>query len=208
MKRTYKDTMEFWENWWMGKEKGRGTIGKDYATLLAGEHLIRNSIKILDEYHTLNMTRTCKSFLELGCGSGRNLQIFHNEIPDMEYWGVDIMPKEIFIEGISETFPEVLKFSNIVFVDALQFLEGQKERSFDIIFTYGFLMHMPEDSIETLCSEIRRASNKLIITCEVEENEDLGKPQYKWNRDYRNYFGTQTIVRKPIGKSWLTIWKN
>lgn len=69
-------------------------------------------------------------------------------------------------------------------------------------------MHMPEDSIETLCSEIRRASNKLIITCEVEENEDLGKPQYKWNRDYRNYFGTQTIVRKPIGKSWLTIWKN
>lgn len=191
----YNDTIKFWLDWWNGLGSQRGKkVGLDYATALASDHLLRNSVKILDEYHTLNVP--IESFLELGCGSGRNIHVFHNELPHVEYTGVDIVPTLHF--EIRRAFPDVLSFADIVISDALTFLRDT-DRSWDLVFTYGFLMHIPDDVIDETIGHIKRVSNKIIMVCEVEDDRESG---YKWFRNYENYFSGK---RTKIDRNILTI---
>lgn len=134
----------------------------------------------------------CRIFCELGVGSGRNIYYFHERHPEWKYIGNDINPN-IYNE-IKSIYPEILDWASIEIIDTLNYLR-KDDLQMDITFTYGHLMHIPDDVITEVCSLIAKKTRKYILLQEaylygegVSFIKRLKYKRYRFVRDYERMF--------------------
>lgn len=123
-----------------------------------------------------------KRILELGCGSGRNLDYLGNLFPDAEITGVDINLEAIELVQLSSRIKKINK-------DVLK-LNWDDLGSFDVILTSGFLMHINHHDIEKLFSEIS-------LHTELQIHFELHGPSHDW--DFHRYPRDYAELGRNIG---------
>ena len=121
--------------------------------------------------------------LEVGCGSGANLQWI---VPRCRAaWGVDISPAAL--EALARAVPEAT--GTLAEARSLPF----GDRSFDLAFTAGVLIHQPETSVEQVVQEIVRVSRRYVLALEYDapSTEVIpyhGQTDALFRRDYEALF--------------------
>jgi SAM-dependent methyltransferase len=125
-----------------------------------------------------------KRILELGCGSGRNLDYLGNLFPDAEIIGVDINLGALEVVQLSSRIKKINK-------DVLK-LNWDELGSFDVIMTSGFLMHINHHDIEKLFSEIA-------LHTELQIHFELHGPRHDW--DFHRYPRDYAELGRNIGLS-------
>lgn len=114
--------------------------------------------------------------LELGCGYGR-LTPWIAEMADESY---AIEPNEEAIEVARTHFPEVT-FENVL-AQNIPF----DRNFFDLVVSWTVLQHVPPDSIEAVCEEIRRVTTDDGIVVLAEQLSDSDGPTV-WGRTESQY---------------------
>ena len=102
--------------------------------------------------------------LEIGCGSGRNLDYlyqkgFHN------LTGIEIGYKAI--ELFASTYPDTYNYSTIIEGNAVEKIKELEEKSFDLVFTHGVLVNIPVKN-NNIFYEMCRVCKGYILTLESE----------------------------------------
>lgn len=144
----------------------------------------------------------CGSICELGCGNGRNLYYLSQQYKNIQYYGNDLDPN--LYQHINIAYPELLNKYNVKITceDTLTYLERLLLP--DMIFTYGHLMHIPDEAIGKVCDLISQKARKFILIYEAfidsrklsQEKKERYK-NYRWGRDYNNRFpGFDLIVQE------------
>ena len=92
------------------------------------------------------------SVLEVGCGYGRLLSLFGERGTGVDFGEVQIA--EARRRGLRATITDAkaLPFPN---------------NSFDLVYTFGVLMHIPPHDIDRVRNELIRVSKKWILNCEA-----------------------------------------
>lgn len=128
----------------------------------------------------------CETMLEVGCNKGHNLEaikIFNTAT----------------IVGI-EPNKSLCKSPNIINGDAYNL--PWADNTFDLVFTAGVLIHIPEDRLAEALTEIYRVSGKYIMMIEYYSPETEGK-QYRdfgskkglWSRPYGDIFSSMFNIK-------------
>lgn len=91
-----------------------------------------------------------QSMIELGCGTGHCLKLFHGLFPTKQFTGVDI--SSTMLEAAKEYLPpEIpLHLKDIRRLQELAFADG----SYDLAFTNVTLIHIPPEDIEQTLQQI------------------------------------------------------
>lgn len=134
MVRGGRSQREMWETW------GRTYILEPGRQLPGPEHdwLIR-SIR----------ARAPRRVLEIGCGFGRNLAMLTSTPPSELLAGCDMSSTMLgWTPGYTERQGALVQAQ----LPSLPF----RDRSFDVVFTHGVLMHVPPDLIRPAFAEMRR----------------------------------------------------
>ena len=182
---SYKKTKKIWIDLW---EKRPG-----YASATNSDKHIKKSKMIEDRYSLI--LNSCGSFCELGVGSARNINFFHKNFPNWRYCGNDINPD--IQDIIKSMYPDLLNYAEITIEDTLNYLK--KCNSTDIMFTYGYLMHLPDDVIEAVCTPISSKTNRFIMLYEAYPHKPRAKvkrsyKKYRFEHDYENMFAIQPVL--------------
>ncbi len=140
--------------------------------------------------------------LEVGCNVGGNLRYIAKEAPEAQIYGIDINRKAL------DLVREIVPNGNFMLEHAreLPFRDGW----FDLAFTMGVLIHQPDDSLETVMSEIVRVSSRWVLCAEVYSPERnsipyRGIPESFIGRDYGGIYqkiapGLKLVDSGDIGK--------
>lgn len=179
---TYETTQNYWKRLHRRTNYSKRNARNDRHDMMT-KH-------ILDTYGWV--MGVCESFCELGMGSGRNINIFHERYPRVYYYGNDISEKTRKV--VRDLYPDMLLYADIQIQDTLSYVRELKKK--DIIFTYGHLMHLPDDIIGEVCREIGEKSQKYILLHEAYETEvkDRNYKKYRFSRDYSEIFGDRWVL--------------
>lgn len=103
-----------------------------------------------------------KKIIEVGCNSGRNLDLFYNN--SFETFGVDINADVIdFCKGHFREQKDNF-FKEDVFNNSISFFSKFEDNFFDFCFSMGVLMHMPHsENKKQLVGEMARVSKTLFL---------------------------------------------
>ena len=106
-------------------------------------------------WQELLATNPCRRVLEVGCNIGGNLQWIAQTLPPQDVYGVDVNLKAL--RQLRQTVPDV----NAVWSAGreLPFRDGW----FDLVFTFGVLIHQPDDTLPLLMAEIVRTSRRYVL---------------------------------------------
>lgn len=114
------------------------------------------------------------SILELGCLDGANLISILSECPDAKVSGIDIN------ENAIKYGRDVRKNKADMQVGSLYDLSAFEDKSFDIVFTCGVLIHIPDYKIQGILEEMVRIAKyhtfhiELNGASEVQKYADVG----------------------------------
>lgn len=100
------------------------------------------------------------SFLEVGCGAGRNLRALDRERPGVELHGLDISRAAIRQAAYH------LRCADLR-VGSLYELEAFAERSIDVVYTSGVLMHVPHGEVAGVVREMHRIARLAVVHFEL-----------------------------------------
>jgi SAM-dependent methyltransferase len=114
-----------------------------------------------------------RSFLELGCGSGRNLAALRGYDEDLTLAGVEV----------NEQAAGIVKGATVT-IGSLYDLSGVAANSFDVLFTCGVLMHVPHDRVSDVVSEMHRIALRAVVHFEL-HGPSHGFDFHRYPRDYR-----------------------
>src|SRR3989338_3598622 len=117
-----------------------------------------------------------RSILEAGCGFGRNLNfLIEQRIRSEILTGADISAKLLAQSGL----PKAVK---LVRADVLNL--PFNNRSFDLVFTHGLLMHVNPRNLNRAMAELIRITKKYLII--IEEVRPWPQPlnYFTWVHDY------------------------
>ncbi|OGL59943.1 hypothetical protein A2752_04510 [Candidatus Uhrbacteria bacterium RIFCSPHIGHO2_01_FULL_46_23] len=117
-----------------------------------------------------------RSILEAGCGFGRNLNfLIEQRIRSEILTGADISAKLLAQSGL----PKAVK---LVRADVLNL--PFNNRSFDLVFTHGLLMHVNPRNLNRAMAELIRITKKYLII--IEEVRPWPQPlnYFTWAHDY------------------------
>ena len=109
------------------------------------------------------------SILELGCLDGANLISILLECPTAKVSGIDIN------ENAIKYGREVRKNKADMQVGSLYDLSRFEDKSFDIVFTCGVLIHIPEEKIQEILKEMVRISKYHTFHLELNGNTEVQK---------------------------------
>jgi len=133
--------------------------------------------------------------LEVGMNYGIQLQLLEEMGYDLLY-GIDVnrpildeIPETISVSGVSAADASVLPF---------------RDDTFDLVFTSGVLIHVPEDDLPEVLTELSRVSRKFIWGFEYyaddrTEIDYRGKDRFLWKDDFVERFRNYTdfsVVRE------------
>jgi pseudaminic acid biosynthesis-associated methylase len=151
----------------------------------------------LPAFKTMLEGLSIKSVLEVGCNRGHNLRAIAEMLSDAYLVGVEPNDYAIKIAKNAGDNIYVIKgdASNLPF----------KERSFELVFTAGVLIHIPPAELEKVLKEIYRTSSKYILAVEYysEQEEEIvyrGQTGLLWKRPflkcYQNLFKDIVLVKE------------
>ncbi len=135
-----------------------------------------------------------KSFIEVGCGRGEIMPMYHH------------FPRAVavdFSQGmIEESQRRIDRHNYNIELFHLDITKGYLEEKFDLLITRTVLMHIHQDDIEAACRNISEMSDELYIF-EYWEDYTLKKlSPHNWLHDYNGLFnalGYETVetYRRP-----------
>ena len=125
-----------------------------------------------------------KSILEVGCGFGRNIKfLIQNGLSPSLIVGIDISSNMIRLAREYVGNKEVKFF--------ISDLDGFKpKKKFDLVFTHGVLMHIPEDQINRAIDKTVSLSKKSLVLIEQNYQADNN---YTFIHDYKKLLNSKKI---------------
>jgi pseudaminic acid biosynthesis-associated methylase len=123
-----------------------------------------------------------KSVLEVGCNVGGNLQWITQRVDPAYVTGVDVNAKALRL--LDQRVPGVRG----IHTPAREL--PVSDRSIELVFTMGVLIHQPEETLEKVMSEMVRASSRYVFCGEYYDTETVEVP-------YRGHAGA--LFRRDYG---------
>jgi pseudaminic acid biosynthesis-associated methylase len=137
------------EDFWAGK------FGDDYIARNASEGLLASNISFLAKM--LGRCRQARSLIEFGANIGMNLRAIRALRPEIELGAIEI----------NATAAEELRaWGGAKSVHHTSILDFQSERTWDIAFIKGVLIHINPDFLPQVYESLYRASNQYILVVE------------------------------------------
>jgi pseudaminic acid biosynthesis-associated methylase len=138
--------------------------------------------------------------LEIGCNVGANLRWLSGLLPSRAVWGIDI--NESALQTIRKRLPAI----NAVWSPArdLPF----RDRTFDLVFTAGVLIHQPESTLPLVMAEAVRCSRRFVLALEYFAGETT-EVRYRGNegalfkRDYGRLYQELFPDLQPVADGAL-----
>lgn len=120
---------------------------KNYQKKISSnDFLLRNSVELVNILKNLNLVNKDWTYLEIGCGSGRNLDFLLKENNEInKVYGNDLIKDECF-KYMSDNVKEHINFSE---KDSLSFLE-ENFLEVDLLIASDHLMHIDKDSVQEI----------------------------------------------------------
>lgn len=139
--------------------------------------------------------------LEVGCNTGANLKWIAECLPSHQVYGIDINLKAL--RELRGTVPD----GNVLWSMArdLPF----RDRLFDLVFTFGVLIHQPESTLPLVMSEIVRCSRRYVLCGEYFASKTTevfyrGHKGALFKRDYAGIYKELFPELKLIKKGFLS----
>lgn len=141
-----------------------------------------------------------KYALEVGCNYGNNLAA----IESIGLTAIGVEPNEYALRKGQELLRKIIPGNayNLPFAT----------NSFDLVFTSGVLIHIPNDLLEQAMNEIYRVSRKYILTIEYmgadKERDENDMKEYRglkgmmWKRDTYRWKDCRLIKSGELGEVW------
>lgn len=130
-----------------------------------------------------------RSALEIGCNVGANLRWIEALLPGRAVWGIDI--NESALRNIRRRLPGI----NAVWSPAREL--PVRDRSFDLVFTAGVLIHQPDSTLPLVMSEAVRASRRYVLALEYFAEESTEVP-------YRGHEGA--LFKRDYGRLYRELF--
>jgi len=130
-----------------------------------------------------------RNALEIGCNVGANLRWIDGLLPSRAVWGVDI--NESALQAIRRRLPGI----NAVWSPAREL--PVRDRSFDLVFTAGVLIHQPESTLPLVMSEAVRASRRYVLALEYFAEDSTEVP-------YRGHEGA--LFKRDYGRLYRELF--
>jgi pseudaminic acid biosynthesis-associated methylase len=205
----------------MGTERDASTEAERLEALWAGEfgdaYVDRNARAgegRLEFWQSLHERLGFASALEIGCNLGGNLRWLAQLLGPGKVAGVDV--NERALELVRATVPGV---------DARRAAARElpfPDRSFELVFTTGVLIHQPPGELDAVLDEIVRCSSRYVL-CGEYRADGLEEVRYRgqegalfrndYGRVYQERFPSLTLVEQTfLGRdapgNWddLTVW--
>lgn len=154
----------------------RGPFGKAYSIRNADAGGGRGTFwrELLEAYPV-------ETVLEVGCNVGANLQWISRLLEPSRVYGVDVNPTAL--ATLRRNAPGV----NAIRARARRL--PFPDRSFDLVFTTGVLIHQPDESLHQVMSEVVRTARRYVLCAEYfaqapVEIEYRGERGALFKRDY------------------------
>jgi spore coat polysaccharide biosynthesis protein SpsF len=137
------------ENFWSGQ------FGNDYVDRNKGTYIFSSNLAFFSKI--LGYTQNIKSVLELGANIGMNLMAINQLIPQINISAVEINEKAASelkknLPGIDLHLTSILKFT--------------PDRSWDLVFTRGVLIHLNPDMLPMVYDLIYKSASRYILISE------------------------------------------
>lgn len=121
-----------------------------------------------------------QSFLEIGCGAGRNLLWLSRTIEDARLHGLDINPQAI------AKAKELVADADVE-VRSVYELGGFKTGSIEVVYSIGVLEHLPHEMVAGVVQEMHRIASKAVVHFELHgPSHDFDFHRYP--RDYAGLY--------------------
>lgn len=155
----------------------RGKFGYGYRLRNSGESLVKSNVALFGK--VLGSAENCGTVLELGAGSGMNVEAVRSVFPRSVYTAVEINKSACEdlgkIEGV-----EVVRQS---------ILEYQAPGLFDLVFTKGVLIHMPPEELGKVYDLMFFSSRQYVALIEYHDQQIRplryrGRAGRLWKRDF------------------------
>ncbi len=170
--------------WWSDVVNGKVWIEQNKKREDTGRKRSNSTLQSQDMviFEIFKRQGVFQNILEVGAGSGRLIGNISNEV-DIKCSSVDINSE--LSKYVSEKFPKVK--TNVGDICKLPF----EDNSFDLVFTYQVLQHIPPEEIKKALSELQRVAKK-----EVWCWEGIGRV---------DGYGNGAMTHKAHNGSW--VWK-
>lgn len=145
-----QDRQEFWKN-----------IYSSYH-----ENNTSQAIFIKEPLSKIMKKNNITSVLELGCNSGGNLLYIIKHCPNINATGIDINERAV------KYGKEVEKNTADLQVGSIYDLTRFADKSFDLVFTIGVLLHIPHPKVEGILTDMIRIAKFHTINIERNANKD------------------------------------
>jgi len=169
-------------------ELWRSHFGWEYASRNNNQISVDDQRRLMRDWGRIlahAVTPSPQSALEVGCNIGRNLLALHHFIP--------------VIHGIEPNPEAVTLASNYFSGSGVQIQEGHAfdlpydNKSFDLVFTSGVLIHVAPEDLPRATDEIMRVSNRYIVCIEYfshkpEQINYHGMNGYLFKRDFGHFY--------------------
>lgn len=128
------------------------------------------------------------SVLELGCSSGRHLAHLH-DAGFRELWGIEI--NEEAGDVMEDTYPDLAADGTFYFEAIEDVVVEFGDDRFDAVYSVETLQHIHPDD-EWVFEEVARIAGDLVITAEIESEEDVTYVKESFPLYYRDWRETFT----------------
>lgn len=168
MKGEYKPR-EFWDSW------AHDFIKDPWQTKIHPQH--KWLLKTIEKENP-------KSILEVGCGFGRNIKfLIENGISPSKISGFDIS-SDMIRQAYKYIKDKRVRFSTADLIDF------KTKKKFDLVFTHGVLMHIPEDRIKDAINRLVKLTKRGLIL--IEQNYPANN-NYTFTHNYRDLLSSRKI---------------
>ncbi|MBM3673083.1 MAG: methyltransferase domain-containing protein [Actinobacteria bacterium] len=116
------------------------------------------------------------SFLEIGCGAGRNLRALADVAPSANIAGIDV--NESALSLARREVP-----SATLSASSLYALDDWGGASVDVVFTSGVLVHVPHTEVAGVVREMHRIASNAVVHFEL-HGPDHPYDYHRYPRDY------------------------
>ena len=137
-----------------------------------------------------------KNLLELGCGSGINIEILSNEIKNSQFHGIDINKQVIMTNQKRLIGKNNCKFYNMNINNKNIF----KANSFDYVLTDSVLIYQNPEKVLQILNEFKRIASKGIIL--REQCAEKTKYENHWIHNYKQILKDLKIEKYKLIKTY------
>lgn len=152
-------------------------------------------------WHRLLDDHEIKSVLEVGCTQGDNLVHFTGHMPNTAMAGLDI--NQTVLDALEANLPGIRAEKGVA--RDLPFAD----RAFDLVFTVGLLIHIPDESLREVMGEMVRTTDRYVFAGEY-HSDDPTTIRYRdhddilYKRDYNGLFQEMFPNLRMVDEGFLT----